>query len=123
MRIALDLHATRPVSEQVFDAIATRVRRGSLAPGERLPTVRALAAELGIAPNTVAKAYRQLEADGLIEGRGRLGTFVTEGLALRADDGQRRLTEAARAFVRRSRQLGFGDAEMVRALRRALREW
>ena len=122
MRIALDLGASRPVWEQVSEAIAARIRRGSVAPGERLPTVRALAADLALAPNTVAKAYRRLEADGLIQGRGRNGTFVTERLPDRFDDRERRLSEAARAFVRRSAQLGFGDAEMARALRRALRE-
>ena len=103
-------------------AIEARIRRGSLAPGERLPTVRALASELGLAANTVAKAYRRLEEDGLIEGRGRSGTYVAESLPGRVPDRERRLAEAADAFVRRGAQLGFGEAEMVRAFRRAVRE-
>lgn len=80
MRIQLDPAARTPPSAQLRDAIARQIRSGVLGPGERMPPVRALAAELGIAPNTVARAYRELEAAGLLEGRGRHGTFVTERL-------------------------------------------
>ena len=61
MRIALDHVSAEPLSDQLSAALARRILRGSLAPGARLPTVRALAEELELAPNTVAKAYRALE--------------------------------------------------------------
>jgi DNA-binding transcriptional regulator YhcF (GntR family) len=60
VRITLDPSSPEPLSEQLAAAIAERIRRGSLAPGARLPTVRALAEDLGLAANTVAKAYRAL---------------------------------------------------------------
>ena len=122
MRIRLDQSSTEPLSEQLSAAIADRIRRGSLAPGSRLPTVRALAEDLELAPNTVAKAYRALEDQGLIVGRGRRWTFVTDRLPKRFTDRELRLGDAADAFVRRGRQLGFGDDDIRRALRRTLRE-
>jgi DNA-binding transcriptional regulator YhcF (GntR family) len=122
VRIALDHASAEPLSDQLSTALARRIHRGSLAPGARLPTVRALAEELELAPNTVAKAYRTLERERLIETRGRRGTFVTDRLPSRVPDRERRLAEAADAFVRRGVQLGFGDANITRALTRALRD-
>jgi DNA-binding transcriptional regulator YhcF (GntR family) len=121
VRIRLDERSSRPLSDQLATALAERIQRGSLAPGSRLPTVRALAEDLDLAANTVAKAYRTLEDSGLIEGRGRQGTFVTDRLPNRVPDRERRLDHAADAFVRRGAQLGFGDEDMQRALNRALR--
>ena len=122
MRITLDPSSPEPLSEQLAAAIAERIRRGSLAPGARLPTVRALAEDLRLAANTVAKAYRALEESGLMQGRGRQGTFVTERLPERLPERERRLAEAADAFARRGSQLGFGAGELRRALDRALRD-
>jgi DNA-binding transcriptional regulator YhcF (GntR family) len=122
VRIRLDERSPRPLSDQLATAFAERIQRGSLAPGSRLPTVRALAEDLDLATNTVAKAYRTLEDSGLIEGRGRQGTFVTDRLPKRVPDRERRLEDAADAFVRRGTQLGFGYEDMQRALSRALRD-
>lgn len=76
---AIDPRATVPPFRQLHDAVVAAVTDGHLLPGERLPTVRALAAHLGLAANTVASAYRSLEAAGVVEGRGRAGTFVRLG--------------------------------------------
>jgi DNA-binding transcriptional regulator YhcF (GntR family) len=122
VRIALDQDSAEPLSDQLSAALSRRIHRGSLAPGARLPTVRALAVELDLAPNTVAKAYRTLERERLIETLGRRGTFVTDRLPTRVPDRERRLAEAADALVRRGRQLGFGDASIKGALNRALRD-
>lgn len=122
MRITLGDDDRAPVSDRLARAIAGRIHAGSIGPGARLPTVRALADQLELAPNTVAKAYRRLEEDGLIEGRGRLGTFVADRLPDPLPDRERRLAEAAEAFVRRGAQLGFGDADVRRALRRAYQD-
>ena len=121
VRVTLDPSSPEPLSEQLSGAIADRIRRASLAAGSRLPTVRALAEDLGLAANTVAKAYRALEEAGLVQGRGRQGTFVAERLPDRLPDRERRLAEAADAFARRGLQLGFGAGELRRALDRALR--
>jgi DNA-binding transcriptional regulator YhcF (GntR family) len=121
VRIWLDRSSPEPLSEQLATAIAERIRRGSLAPGDRLPTVRALAEDLELAPNTVAKAYRALEAQELVEGRGRQGTFVVERLPVRPVKADALLDDAARAFVARAHQLGVSDADARRAVRRAQR--
>lgn len=83
------------VAAALADAVRDAVAAGHLARGDRLPPVRTLAGELGLAPNTVARAYRDLEADGLLEGRGRAGTFVAAAADERAD----RARAAARAFA------------------------
>jgi GntR family transcriptional regulator len=121
VRIALDQGSPEPLSEQLATAIAERIHRGSLAPGRRLPTVRALAEDLELAPNTVAKAYRALESEELVEGRGRHGTFVVERLPVRPAKADALLDDAARAFVARARQLGVSDADARGAVRRAQR--
>ena len=122
MRITLGEDDGAAASDRLARAIEGRIHRGSIGPGARLPTVRALAEQLDLAPNTVAKAYRRLEEDGLLEGRGRQGTFVAERLPPRLPDRDRRLVEAAEAFVRRGAQLGFGQAELRGALARVLRD-
>jgi DNA-binding transcriptional regulator YhcF (GntR family) len=121
VRITLDRNSPEPLADQLSAAIAERILRGSIAPGRRLPTVRTLAEDLGLAPNTVAKAYRALEAEELVEGRGRQGTFVAERLPVRPAKADALLDDAARAFVGRARQLGASDADARAAVRRAQR--
>jgi len=75
--ITIDPNARASPYEQVREQIRAQVRAGELAPGTRLPTVRRLAGDLGLANNTVARAYRELEALGVIETRGRAGSVVT----------------------------------------------
>ena len=77
--IVVDEHAAEPPFEQVRAQLAGLIATGRLLPGDRLPTVRALAAELGLAANTVARAFKELEAAGLVETRSRAGTTVASG--------------------------------------------
>jgi len=93
-----------------------RMRSGDLPAGAKLPTVRALAEERGLAPNTVARAYRELEQAGVIETRGRHGTFV----ALSSDATTRAAHEAATAYLARIRGLGMSDADALTHLQAAL---
>lgn len=113
-RPSVDPDATAPPFEQVRAQLAAAIEDGALAPETRLPTVRQLAAELGLAVNTVARSYRELETAGLIETRGRNGTFV----AGQPSDARRLAAEAARAFVGRVRGLGIGEAECLAIVRR-----
>ncbi|MEU6313549.1 GntR family transcriptional regulator [Streptomyces sp. NPDC047014] len=103
--------------EQLRAQIADRARTGRLPAGFKLPTVRGLAEELGLAANTVAKAYRALEADGVIETRGRNGTFV----AAAGDAAAREAAAAAQAFADRAKRLGLPLAEARAAAEAALR--
>lgn len=111
-----------PPYKQLRSQIEALVHRGRLAPGERLPPVRELAADLGRAANTVARAYRELEGAGLLVGRGRLGTFVVDALPQPSFDARAQLAGAARAYAARARQLGFGDAAALREVKRALHD-
>ena len=115
MNLAVDASSGVPPFEQVRNGIREQVDAGSLEPGFRLPPVRALADELGLAPGTVARAYKELEALGVVETRGRAGTFVTGSGVHRA------LREAASSYVSTVRALGVTDAEALDAVRRALR--
>lgn len=102
---------------QVYAQLATAIAVGELAPGERLPTVRALAADLQVAPGTVARAYRELESAGIIETRGRGGSFVP----LDADPVRRRAQELASAFVMQVTALGLPAGTAVELVREAAR--
>jgi GntR family transcriptional regulator len=76
MQISIDERLAEPVFSQLFTQISEAVKSGALKPGTPLPTIRELAGELQINPNTVAKAYGLLERDAVIETRGRKGSFV-----------------------------------------------
>lgn len=114
--IRIDPGSSAPPYEQVRRQIAEQAATGALTPGHRLPTVRRLAEDLGLAVNTVAKAYRELEQEGVVETRGRSGTFV----AVRGADAQREGQVAARAFARRAAELGLSPDEALRLAREAL---
>jgi DNA-binding transcriptional regulator YhcF (GntR family) len=110
-----------PPYEQIRAQVATMIASGVLAPGDRLPPVRQLAADLGLATNTVARAYRELEASGLVAGRVRHGTTVTgQATTLTPSEARRRLAEAARTFAITARQLGVTADEAERAIREHL---
>ena len=113
--LALDADSTVPPYEQVRAQLTGRIRSGELAPGTRLPTVRALADALGLAVNTVARAYRELEQAGLVVTRGRLGTTVE---AAGAED--RAALAAATVYVRQARALGLTDEDALAWVRTAL---
>jgi DNA-binding transcriptional regulator YhcF (GntR family) len=115
LRIEVDRSSSVAPYEQIVVQVRRAVERGTLAPGTRLPTVRALAERTGLVPNTVAKAYRELEASGHLEGRGRAGTFVADRPRPAGDD----LEDAARLYLERARGLGADRSAAVEAVRRA----
>ena len=115
--IAVDLESSVPPYEQVRVQMIDAVASGSVVAGTKLPTVRALAGALGIAPNTVARSYRELERDAVIETRGRVGSFI----AASGDATQRQAQEAAATFAARIRQLRLDPAEALELVRAALR--
>ncbi|MET9417888.1 GntR family transcriptional regulator [Streptomyces klenkii] len=110
LKITVDPDAAEPPFEQIRARIAGLARSGELPVGYKLPTVRGFAEELGLAANTVAKAYRALEADGVIETRGRHGSFI----AAPGDTAAREAASAAAAFAQRAHRLGL-DREAARA--------
>ena len=90
---------------------------GGLGPGEKLPTVRGLAGELAIAPNTIVKAYSELQREGLVESRAGVGTVVAEGVAEIAKGRQRdALFERLRVLVRDAAALGITEDDLWESL-------
>jgi len=113
--LSIDTYSGVPPFEQVRDGIRLQVDEGALQPGFRLPPVRSLATSLGLAANTVARAYKELEAAGVVETRGRAGTFVA-GRGV-----ERAVRSAAASYVATVRALGLTDDEALAAVRRSLR--
>jgi DNA-binding transcriptional regulator YhcF (GntR family) len=113
----MQVHPLDPTSsvapyEQLRTQLASRAAAGDLPAGTRLPTVRALAAELSLAANTVARAYRELEADGVITTEGRRGTFVAASAAGSSIEA----ADAAAAYVATARRLGLTLPEATHLL-------
>jgi DNA-binding transcriptional regulator YhcF (GntR family) len=104
MDIAVDPTSGVAPYEQLRSGIARQAADGSLPAGTRLPPVRTLATELGLAVNTVARAYKELEADGVVETLGRRGTFV---LAQGARGSREEARTAAASYVAVVRRLGL----------------
>jgi DNA-binding transcriptional regulator YhcF (GntR family) len=118
LRIVVDLGSAEPPFEQVRAQLAGLIGSGRLLPGERLPTVRALAADLGLAVNTVARAYKELEAGGLVETRRRAGTVVASG----AHTADVAVAAAAAKFAEAAYAAGLGEAAALDLARAALRD-
>ena len=114
--VTLDLLAATPPYEQVRSQLAGHIRAGALRPGDKLPVVRALAADLGVATNTIARAYRELEAGGLVTTRRRVGTIVQAVPVPAGPELQRQ----AVLFVRAARAAGLADEEVVDLVRGAM---
>ena len=108
-----------PIYQQIVDQIQFRIMSGQLHAGDELPTIRGLAESLRVNPNTVARAYRELETEGLVEKRRTTGTFVAE-LPERRGVAQRRrlLTPHLEKLIIQSRQLGFSLDDVIEQLRR-----
>lgn len=100
--LRIDSAAAAAPYEQLRAQLAAAITAGSLAAGARLPTVRGLATTLGLAPNTVARSYRELEAAGLVVTGGRNGTVV----AAAGDRSRQRLADAAREYAQLATDLG-----------------
>lgn len=112
--VRVDPHSGGPLFDQLRLQIIGHIRDGRLTPGTRLPTVRELAGQVNLAVNTVARAYRELEAAGVLETRGRFGTFVA-----RSDPADVAMAAAANAFVSAARALGVDKGEALRYLETA----
>lgn len=109
--LKVDPKAEKPPFDQLRTQIIDGVREGQLTAGMRLPTVRELAGQLGLAVNTVARSYRELESAGIVETRGRSGTFVAS-----LDPSAAAMAAAAAAYAGVVRSLGLGKGDAARYL-------
>jgi GntR family transcriptional regulator len=117
--LEINARSAVPPYEQIRQQITTLVRGGVLAEGARLPPIRQLANDLGLAGGTVARAYRELESDGVVATRGRHGTVVA-GLPRDQAAPAPELTHAASRFAGEIRRLGAREDDAISALRAAL---
>lgn len=111
MKIELDL--TRPIYQQIIDEIKRSVARGDLKPGDKLPSHRELAEKAGVNPNTVQRAYREMEQAELVETLRGQGTFVKDNPRLLKEIRTSMAHKALEAFIKEMRSLGFRDEEII----------
>jgi GntR family transcriptional regulator len=114
----LDAHSGVPVYRQLIDQVQAAVATGSLSSGDQLPTVRQVAVDLAINPNTVSRAYREMEIRGILDTQQGTGTFVAERQTeLSKDVRERQLGQLVNEFVSRAGSAGITVNELIHALR------
>src|ERR1700727_517555 len=114
----LDEHSGVPVYRQGIDQVLAAVARGTLRTVDQLPTVRQVAVDLAINPNTVMRAYREMEIRGILDTQQGAGTFIAEQqAAVPKEERERQLAQLAGEFVSRAGLLGFTVEELMHALR------
>uniref|UniRef100_Q028G7 Transcriptional regulator, GntR family n=1 Tax=Solibacter usitatus (strain Ellin6076) TaxID=234267 RepID=Q028G7_SOLUE len=116
-QLRLDLQSGVPVYRQIIDQVLGGVAAGTLEPGDQLPTVRQVAVDLSINPNTVVRAYRELEIRGVLETQQGTGTFISHK-KIRQDEVERRrqLGQLVTEFVSRAGASGFKVDELMEEL-------
>ena len=120
-RFAIDFHSGVPVYRQLIDQVRGGIASGSLTAGDQLPTIRQLAVDLEINPNTVMRAYRELELGGLLETHQGTGTFVAnKKIEKKSAERDRQLTQMAGEFASRAGAAGFSLEDLIERLRELL---
>jgi GntR family transcriptional regulator len=119
----LDLHSGVPVYRQIIDQILGGIASGKLAVGDQIPTVRQVAVDLAINPNTVVRAYREMEIRGVLETQQGTGTFIArKKIEQNEVERSRRLTQLVTEFVARAGSAGFSVEELMEQLNDLLAE-
>jgi len=117
MDIRVSPQSSAPLYEQIVAQVKQLVSSGRLRPGDSLPTIRALAQRLLINPNTVARAYRELEVEGIVHSRVGHGTTIADGVSPLSHEARRRLLlEHVATLVTHARHLNFTPEEVVALL-------
>jgi GntR family transcriptional regulator len=118
VQFAIDLHSGVPVYRQLIDQVRGGIASGSLTAGDQLPTVRQLAVDLAINPNTVMRAYRELELGGLLETHQGTGTFISNRkMEKKSAERDRQLSQLATDFAARAGAAGFTIEDLIDRLR------
>ncbi len=102
-----------PVYVQLIQQVKNGLRMGVLRPGDRLPTAKDVVGSLAINPNTVLKAYRELEREGLVSPRPGLGTFIRQGLGSASPESRDRLYAELRSWMDRATAAGLDDEDIL----------
>lgn len=115
----IDPRSRAPIYEQLLEQLRWQVSMGFLAPDEPLPSVRSLGAELGINPNTIQKAYRQMEQEGLIYSRPGRGSFVTPAVGEQRTKQQEEQINQLQKEMKKAREMGIPRERMELLVREA----
>jgi len=121
IRFRLDAGSGMPPYRQIVHQVQQALRLGFLDPGDQLPTVKEVVGQIAINPNTVLKAYRELEHQGLAEGRPGLGTFITRSLAGESLASHGGLQRDLRRWILKARSAGLDDASITALFEDTLR--
>ncbi len=117
----LDGHSGVPVYRQLIDQVQGAIAAGALNPGDQLPTVRLVAVELAINPNTVLRAYREMEIRGIVDTQQGTGTFIADRQATASgEERERQVIQLAGEFVSRAGSAGLTVDELINALQKLL---
>lgn len=120
----IDPRSSTPIYLQLVQGVKESVARGILLAGDRMPTVREMASELMINPNTIAKAYQRLEQEGIIETMRSRGSFVAKGsICMDTEQSQKRLGKLMQAMLVEAFHLGISHEELQRFFIDSLQEW
>jgi GntR family transcriptional regulator len=113
----LDAHSGVPVYRQLIDQVLAAIATDALRTGDQLPTVRQVAVDLAINPNTVMRAYREMEIRGVLDTQQGAGTFIAEQKAAApSEERDRQLARLVEEFIARGGSLGFTLGELIRHL-------
>jgi GntR family transcriptional regulator len=125
LTLQLDFHSGLPIYTQIVNQIQSQLANGILKPGDQLPTVRALASELRVNFNTVARAYRILDEVRIISTQQGRGTYITEIPPPEVSEKLRQesLAELTQRFISEAFRLGFSEREVSQMVRNSLKSW
>ncbi|MBM7713090.1 GntR family transcriptional regulator [Siminovitchia sp. FSL H7-0308] len=111
-----EFEASKPIYIQITEKIFQRIIRGEINPGEKLPSVRDMAVQSGVNPNTIQRSYAEMERMGIVETRRGQGTFVIEKESIVDELKQSMQTEIIGQFVKSMKELGYTNQQMVSGL-------
>ncbi|GIN20831.1 MAG TPA: GntR family transcriptional regulator [Bacillus bacterium] len=120
--MAKDFEASKPIYIQITEKIFQRIIRGEIKPGEKLPSVREMAVQSGVNPNTIQRSYAEMERMGIVETKRGQGTFVIERGTVVDELKESMQTEVISQFVRNMEELGFSKQQMLNGLKSYLEE-
>lgn len=123
MWLDINPRLSTPIYQQLVDGVKEAIAQGMLLPGERMPTVRKLALELSLNPNTVAKAYQKLEQEGIIETMRSRGTYIASPSVVDKELAHKRLGRLIEKVLVEAYHLGLSPAEVKQLVADKLDEW
>ncbi|MDZ5470864.1 GntR family transcriptional regulator (plasmid) [Bacillus sp. 31A1R] len=117
-----EFHASKPIYLQIVDKISQQIVRNEIKPGDKLPSVREMAVQTGVNPNTIQRTYSELERMAIVETKRGQGTFVSEKSEIITELKSQMQTDIIADFVNNMRELGFTEEDMIAGLKRYMLE-